>query len=67
MAAIKTLFSDAVVKNVPTSGHGSTDQPHLPEGLPGRSGGGIPEVLSDPIKATVKPKDPGKDFWVIKK
>lgn len=68
MAAIKTLFEDAVVKNISTSGGGgATSEPGLPSGLPGRSGGGIPEVVRDKITAKPGNRVPGENFWVIKK
>ena len=56
MADIKTPFKDAVITKIPTSPSGKADtgsEPHLPGDLPGRSGGGIPEVMRDGITAKV--------------
>lgn len=67
-APIKTLFKDAVEKSVPTKGPGRyAGAEQLPEGLPGRSGSGIPEKSYDDIAGKVKPgKNPGEDMWLLK-
>jgi hypothetical protein len=63
---IKTPFSDAIVKKVPTSPSkgGATSEPNLPGNCPGRDGGGLPEVHRDGTIAK-KPsfKMPGETFW----
>jgi len=67
-APIKHLFKDAVEKSVPTKGPGRYDgAEQLPEGLPGRTGGLLPEKSYDDIAGKVKPgKDPGTDMWLLK-
>jgi hypothetical protein len=55
---IKTPFSDACgYGSVPTTGaNSSSTEPGLPAGMPGRTGGLLPEKLRD---TAVSPKMPG--------
>jgi hypothetical protein len=49
-------FVDAVEKMVPKKGSGGgvyDHEPNLPEGMPGRSGGELPEKTRDPIAPDV--------------
>lgn len=66
-APVKHLFKDAVEKKVPTTGPGRySGAEQLPSGLPGRSGGLLPEKSYDDIAGKVKPAEPGKDMWLLK-
>jgi hypothetical protein len=67
-APIKHLFKDAVQKSVPMKGSGRYEgAEQLPEGLPGRSGGMIPEKSYDDIAGKVKPgRNPGESMWLLK-
>lgn len=68
MGVIKTLFKDAVVKDIPRKGSGSYGpEPNLPDGLPGRSGGMLPEKIRDDIAPAPAYAEPGKDMWLLKK
>lgn len=62
----ETPFKDTVgVDKVPTSGSaGSSSEPHLPEGMPGRSGGMLPEKVRDSHISPKMPtwKNPGETF-----
>jgi hypothetical protein len=68
MAEIKSPFTDAVVKKIPTSpsAHAVTgSEPNLPGDLPGRSGNGIPEVVRDKTTAKVPNwKNAGESFKI---
>lgn len=66
-APIKHLFKDAVEKVVPKTGPGRySGAEQLPEGLPGRSGSGIPEKSYDDIAGKVKPATAGESMWLLK-
>lgn len=65
MSAIKSPFSDAIASKVPMKGSkGVYDhEPHLPAGMPGRSGGVLPEKTRDDITPKVPSwQDPGSTF-----
>lgn len=66
MSEFRTPFSGTVgVDKVPTSGSaGSSSEPNLPEGTPGRSGGLLPEKLRDSHVTPKSPewKNPGEAF-----
>lgn len=55
MKGFRTPFDDAAADHVPTKGSkGAYDtEPNLPEGLPGRTGGLLPEKHRDDIPAKV--------------
>lgn len=64
MAGFKSPFKDAVETRVPQSGRNvGAPEPNLPEGMPTRDGGMLPEKLRDPITPK-KPSfvNPGESF-----
>lgn len=65
---IQTLFKDAVVKSIPLKGSGTYDsEPNLVSGMPGRSGGYLPEKTREQIAPAPANREPGKDMWLLKK
>lgn len=57
MEKFKSPFKDACDHTIPTTGPGNThSEPNLPSGMPGRTGGLLPETIRDTNTVSGKPE-----------